>query len=152
MFTHIHTSPCDRLAVKKKSPMCKKIGTDDPRSLFQSYLLGDSMIRCKSINKKCILDELFMRNPGSEVISIFTVLIWSDYSKLLFLKKVAHLYSGEKWHRNNIALTTSRETCPKQKETWLFGGEKSLLLNLSQSRQEKQNIYLKLREERVISH
>lgn len=55
--------------------MCKKIETDDPRGLFQSCLLSDSMIRDKNINKKCIQYELFMQNPGSELISIFAVLI-----------------------------------------------------------------------------
>lgn len=60
------------------------IETDDPRGLFQSYQLSVSMIKNKNINQKCIQYELFMQNPGSELINIFAVLIWTDYSKLHF--------------------------------------------------------------------
>lgn len=84
VFTH--TSRWQTSNEKKKSVKCKKIDTDDPRGLFQSCQMSDSVIGHKNINKKCIPHELFMQNQGSEFISIFTVLIWADYGKLHFLK------------------------------------------------------------------
>lgn len=73
VFTHTYTSR--RQTSSEKKVMCKNIETDNPRGLFQSYQLSDSMIRNKNINKKCLQHELFMQNPGSELISIFAVLI-----------------------------------------------------------------------------
>lgn len=74
VFTHTYTSRT-QTSSEKKSAMCKKIETDDPRGLFQPYQLSDSMMRNKNINKKCIQCELFVQNPGSELISISAVLI-----------------------------------------------------------------------------
>lgn len=51
MFTHTYISR-RQTRHEKKSFMCKKRETDDPRGLFQSYHLSDSMIRNKNINKK----------------------------------------------------------------------------------------------------